>query len=212
MKNNTVLTPEQKEAKRLYDKANYQKNKTKKLLYYQTNKSKISDYYKKYNQENKYKNAKRRKIYYSKNKDVINKKVMTHHKNNKEKINQYLKLWKKQNRLINPIAKLRDTISSSIKNNLKKNNYIKKSKTVDILGCSFQDFKLFLESKFESWMNWDNYGNPKDGIFELNKTWDIDHIISLSTATCEIDIINLNHYTNLRPLCSYYNRWIKRDN
>jgi hypothetical protein len=58
-------------------------------------------------------------------------------------------------------------------------------------------------------MNWDNYGNPKDGIFEPDKTWDIDHIVSLSTATCEEDVIRLNHYSNLRPLCSYYNRWIK---
>ena len=60
-------------------------------------------------------------------------------------------------------------------------------------------------------MNWDNYGNPKDGIFEINKTWDIDHIIPTNDATNETELINLNHYTNLRPLCSYTNRWIKRD-
>ena len=28
----------------------------------------------------------------------------------------------------------------------------------------------------------------------------------------EADIINLNHYTNLQPLCSYTNRNLKRDN
>jgi hypothetical protein len=61
-------------------------------------------------------------------------------------------------------------------------------------------------------MNWDNKGNPKDGIIGLNKTWDIDHIIPLSSATCEEDLIRLNHYTNLQPLCSYYNRFIKKDN
>ena len=60
-------------------------------------------------------------------------------------------------------------------------------------------------------MNWDNKGNPKDGILELNKTWDIDHIIPISTAITEEDIIRLNHYTNLQPLCSYYNRNIKKD-
>ena len=29
------------------------------------------------------------------------------------------------------------------------------------------------------------------------------------TAKTEKDIIKLNHYTNLQPLCSYYNRYIK---
>ena len=42
--------------------------------------------------------------------------------------------------------------------------------------------------------------------------WDIDHIEPLANATCEEDIIRLNHYTNLRPLCSKVNRDIKRDN
>ena len=60
-------------------------------------------------------------------------------------------------------------------------------------------------------MNWDNYGDPKDGILELNKTWDIDHIEPLSSAKTEEDIIRLNHYTNLQPLCSYYNRHIKKN-
>ena len=59
-------------------------------------------------------------------------------------------------------------------------------------------------------MNWDNYGNPKDGILEINKTWDIDHIIPTTTAKTEEELIKLNHFTNLQPLCSYYNRITKR--
>ena len=58
---------------------------------------------------------------------------------------------------------------------------------------------------------WENYVNPKDGIYELNKTWDIDHIIPLSSAKNENELIKLNHYTNLQPLCSYTNRFIKKD-
>jgi hypothetical protein len=61
-------------------------------------------------------------------------------------------------------------------------------------------------------MNWDNYGNPKDGIYEINKTWDIDHIKPITTGKTEEDILKLNHYTNLQPLCSYTNRFIKRNN
>jgi len=42
--------------------------------------------------------------------------------------------------------------------------------------------------------------------------WDIDHIIPLQTASCEEDIVRLNHYSNLQPLCSKLNREIKREN
>ena len=31
-------------------------------------------------------------------------------------------------------------------------------RTTNILGCSVEEFKLYLESKFESWMTWDNKG------------------------------------------------------
>lgn len=78
-----------------------------------------------------------------------------------------------------------------------------------MLGCSFDKFKSHLESKFESWMSWDNYGKYNG---ELNYGWDIDHIIPISSATTEEEIIKLNHHTNLQPLCSRVNRDIKKDN
>lgn len=58
-------------------------------------------------------------------------------------------------------------------------------------------------------MNWENYGlyNGTEGY-----GWDIDHIIPTSSGITEDDIIKLNHYLNLRPLCSKINRDIKRDN
>lgn len=39
----------------------------------------------------------------------------------------------------------------------------------------------------------------------------IDHIIPLSSAKTEEDIIKLSHYSNLQPLCSKVNRDIKKD-
>ena len=84
---------------------------------------------------------------------------------------------------------------------MKCKNWKKKSRSVDILGCSIEYFKSYIESKFDESMNWINYGI----------VWDIDHIIPLSSAKTEEDIIELNHYKNLKPLCSYLNRVVKRD-
>ena len=57
-------------------------------------------------------------------------------------------------------------------------------------------------------MSWDNYGLYNG---ELNYGWDIDHIIPLASATTEKELLKLNHFTNLQPLCSKINRDIKRD-
>lgn len=129
-------------------------------------------------------------------------------KNNPEKVKRLAKLSAKNFRKKYPIkVNLRNLIYKS----LIKGGFNKKSRTHEILGCSFEEFKIHLESQFEPWMTWENYGNPKDGILEENKTWDMDHIIPLSTATCEGDIIKLNHFSNFQPLCSYENRFVKRN-
>jgi hypothetical protein len=58
-------------------------------------------------------------------------------------------------------------------------------------------------------MTWENKGLYNG---ELNYGWDVDHIIPLSSVETEEEIIKLNHYTNLQPLCSKVNRDIKKDN
>ena len=58
-------------------------------------------------------------------------------------------------------------------------------------------------------MNWDNYGlyNGTE-----NYGWDIDHIKPSSLAINEEELLKLNHFSNLQPLCSYINRDVKIDN
>lgn len=130
---------------------------------------------------------------------------------NKEHIKKQSAEYVKEKRKNDPLFNLAHNIRVRVSEIFEKNGYTKKSRTHDILGCSFEEFKIYLETKFEPWMSWDNKGNPKDGILTPNKSWDIDHIIPLASATNEEELIKLCHYSNLQPLCSYYNRIIKKD-
>jgi len=107
-------------------------------------------------------------------------------------------------RKVDPLFRFKLNIKDSVRKALKKNGYKKNSKTFDIIGCTFEEFKTHIESLWESWMTWENYGLYKKG--EYNVGWDIDHIEPLSSAINEEGVIALNHYTNLQPLCSKVNR------
>jgi hypothetical protein len=154
---------------------------------------KNSEVYKKYRLDNGEKYKEYCKNYYQKNKEKLNKQKL-----------EYFKTKYKTNNLFRLSENIRRGISLSFKNN----GFAKNNKTLEILGCSFEEFKSHIESKFESWMTWDNYGLYNG---ELNYGWDIDHIIPSSSAITEEDIIKLNHYTNLQPLCSKINRDVKKD-
>lgn len=121
----------------------------------------------------------------------------------------YGSTWVKNKRNNDPLFKLRYDIRESIRRSFKNKKFRKNSPTQQILGCDNDSFRKHIESQFESWMNWNNRGGRV--VTQPNQYWDIDHIIPISSAKTEEDLIKLNHYTNLRPLCSYVNRYIKRN-
>lgn len=164
--------------------------------YYKRNKEKIIKQTTKYREKNKERDAERIHLYgvryKNENRAAINKRY-----------NEYTIKRRKEDILF----RLQDNISSSFRKQFKNNGYSKKTRTYKIIGCTFEELKIHLESKFENWMNWDNYGLYNG---ELNYGWDIDHVIPVNSAVKEDDLIRLNHYTNLQPLCSYNNRYIKK--
>jgi hypothetical protein len=83
---------------------------------------------------------------------------------------------------------LRRSLNGCVKNKSKRTN--------KILGCSWEQLKLHIESYFKPGMSWDNYGI---------KGWHLDHHYPLASAKSIEDIYRLNHYTNLRPLWWYDN-------
>lgn len=180
------------EDKKTYNKKRYENNKEKLTLQNKENKNKkIND-----------------KKYREKNKEKIKKGQKSYELNNKEKINRYKREYEKNRIKNDPLFKITKSIRNLIGVSIKRQGFSKNSKTITILGCTYEEFKIHLESKFEPWMSWDNKGLYNG---TPNYGWDVDHIIPISTAITEEDVIRLNHYTNLQPLCSKTNRDVKKN-
>lgn len=168
---------------------NKQKNKEKTKEYYQKNKEKTKEYYKEYYQKNKEKIKDR----YQRNKEKIIEKTKEYYKQNKGKISE-----RDRNRLkADQNYRLKCSLRSRIRTALKGDR--KNGKTLQLLGCTAEFLKQYLESKFQPGMTWENYGNPNG---DHSDCWHIDHIkpcasFDLSDPEQQKECF---HYTNLQPL------------
>jgi len=194
---------EWKEKRKIVSKKYYNKIKNN-PDYSKKTKATSKEYYQKNKDNKEWKHKKKiaNKNSYQKHKKKRLKSCKGYNKLNKDRINERYKTRLKSD----PIFYLSHKIRNIINKHLKRNRANQSS--IEILGCSFEYFKDYIESKFEPWMNWDNKGLYNG---EYNFGWDIDHIVPLSTASELEDVIRLNHYTNLQPLCSKINREIKKD-
>lgn len=197
------LTPEQKEAAAKREKA-----------WREANKQKVSDYQKEYRKINPDSNKAHSKAYRKRNPDTAKASSKKYKDNNQVKVKAYRIAYKgrkneldKEKKKTDPLYKLKSNLRSGILKAFNRIKVRKNNKSIQILGCSYEEFKIHLELQFESWMTWDNHGLYNG---TLNYGWDIDHKIPI--AVTEADVIRLSHYTNLQPLCSKVNRDIKRNN
>jgi hypothetical protein len=154
---------------------------------YRINKEKYSISNKEYREKNKLNIHLYHKKWYEKNQKSKLEKNKIYILNNKDKINIRVKSIRNSN----PINKLKDNMRSRLRIFFKISNISKKNKTFEIVGCSPQFLKEYLELQFSKGMSWDNHG-----LFG----WHVDHIIPLSSANTEEDVYKLCHYTNLQPL------------
>lgn len=199
---------QEKEYMRLYRERNKQKISEQRKKHREAKKSDIAEYISKYKELKKDEIKVQRKEYRQKNKTKIRAYRLNYDKNNSKTINKKRREYYANRIKTDPLFKLKNKIRLSIIKGFKRNGLSKTSNTLNIIGCSYDELKQHIELQFESWMNWQNHGlyNGTEGY-----GWDIDHIIPLDTAKTEDDVIRLNHYTNLQPLCSYINRVIKKN-
>lgn len=117
--------------------------------------------------------------------------------------------WQKEKEQYDFMFKLKRRISTLIRSKFKK----KDSSIIELLGYSVLDLRNHLESQFEPWMNFDNYGKYNKDTWDDKDsstwTWQIDHIVPVS-AFCIKEILDEEFrkcyaLSNLRPLSSKEN-------
>lgn len=151
------------------------------------------------------------KEYYINNKDNKDEQNKKYFRENRNKINEWHNNWKRNRYKENPEIRIKEIVSVQIRMALRSRGLSKnKSSCVDFLPYTIHQLIHHIESLWEPWMNWENYG-----LYDKNKrTWQIDHKIPHSkfhynTMDCE-EFRNCWSLTNLQPLEAMEN--IKKKN
>jgi hypothetical protein len=132
---------------------------------------KLKNYGKKSFQKNKEKRLEKTKSYYKANKIHYQNYQKTYGKNNPRK---------KRKRFTTVEGKLRASVSRAISKNIRKMGGEKLESSMPHLDFTYEELKIHLESLFDLWMNWSNYGiyDPKtwDDNNPSTWKWQIDHV------------------------------------
>jgi hypothetical protein len=142
------------------------------------------------------------------NKELELQKVREYYQKNKIRINEQRRIKNVKRRKEDHVYRTKVVYRSLVKSSFKqylRGKKVKRSKSLDILGCSFDYYISHIETQFLDWMNWSNNGRCKDS--SLKCTWHLDHIIPCSYAKNEEELHLLNHWSNFQPLCGVLNKF-----
>jgi len=189
LKNNTKIKTKQKQ----YSLKNKEKIKNYHHQYYLNNVEKILNQTKTYYLKNFYKVNQRHKQYEEQNKEKRKKYLSKYNFINQEKLKRRRNQYCKRRRKMDINYKIRCNLSCRIRDAVKNNG--KSARTMQLVGCTIPELKLYLLNKFLSGMTWDNYGKGRD-------KWNIDHIIPCSSFDLQDPEQQKKcfHYSNLQPL------------
>jgi hypothetical protein len=99
-----------------------------------------------------------------------------------------------------PVFRLNNCVRSYVHAAMK--GRLKTKRTKEILGIEWDEFRRYVEDRFEAWMSWDNHGIGEG-------KWALQHIIPRDFAIDEKEIYLLNHYQNFVPMCAIENGILK---
>ena len=170
---------------------NKEKRKIRFKAHYEANKEKFKNRFKAYHKANKEKRSKAGKAHYQANKEEIIIKACE---------------YKRKRRKLDPLFNIENSYRLQVHRAFRAIGQKKNNSSLKLLGLdTYEELADHLSNQFYDRletgekMTLDNYGLH---------SWHIDHIIPLSTAKTEEDVIKLCHYTNLQPLWAEDN-WAK---
>jgi hypothetical protein len=179
--------------RKIYYRDNFEMIQAKSKLYHAANKEERNDSSRQWRKENEEKVRLIRKRYIEQNPERYyeQKRLASnkHYKENRQSIlnKQYLRNKKRYHS--DSLFKCKCLVRNAVREGFRKRSFHKKHKTDQILKCSFEYFFNYLKKQFKEGMIWKNHGE-----------WEIDHIVPLSLAETEEDVIALSHYSNFQPL------------
>ncbi len=122
--------------------------------------------------------------------------------NKYQKITGQNNIYNKHRKSTDPQFKLKTLLRGRLLDALKRHTrggkVNKSHSALTLLGCSIDEYKLFLENKFTEDMTWENHG----------KVWEIDHILPCDSfdLTNEEEQYMCFNYINTQPLQKSLNR------
>lgn len=166
--------------------------------YYRKNKEKILEERKNYRVLHKEEIKTKKKEYRETHKEEIKIKKKQYRETHKEQRNEYERERKENDINYRILTNLRNRIGLAIHSQKAR----KFDRTINLLGCDYEQLKQHLENQFRDGMNWENYG----------KVWQVDHIIPCAAfdLTKEEQQKECFNYKNLQPLLVEENQ-IKND-
>ena len=202
------VTPEKFEEKKLkeadkivaYNKANEERIREVQRAKYERNREKYIAKAKARYEAKKPEILAKNREYAAKNKEKLYAAKQAYRAANRDRVRAWVKKYDSNNRprraerdriarRTNPLRRLKDAIRGSVRAYIgaRKN---RDSRTFEIVGCSPEELRTHLESKFRDGMTWENYGSY----------WHVDHIVPLVSGKTQVELFKLSHWTNMQPL------------
>ena len=181
----------QKEYMKKYQEENREKLLKYKKDYYEENKEELNKKRREYYSEHQEELKKKGQEYYLKYREYINNRNREYAIKNRDRLRKAHQEWERNKRKTDINFRLTQLLRHRLW--LALNGNLRVDKTLNLLGCSIEDFKKYLESKFKKGMNWNNYGRGG---------WHIDHIKPCASfdLSKEKEQRKCFFYLNLQPL------------
>jgi|688.fasta_scaffold265745_1 hypothetical protein len=167
---------------------NSEKKKKIDKEYYEKHKDERKEYSKKWYSDNIDHNKEVRKEWYNNNQDIVKKSRQKFlDKIGKDAVKKYNNDYHKDKYKNDLQYRIKALSSARIRNLIKKNG----RRTIEMIGCSIQELKKWLEYQFNEDMTWENQG----------KYWHIDHVTPCASfdLTNEEELKKCFSWENLRP-------------